>query len=151
LSLTTKEIKEILAAIEASGWDEAQVTIGDVTISVSRDGAAGLMPPAAPWAVPAATPPAPALPEPLPFTGGVAVRWPVLGLLWRARAPGAAPFVDEGSVVAAGDTLCIVEVMKLMNHVTCEISGTVATVHATNGDMVERGAVLFTIVPAEAG
>lgn len=158
MSLTTKEIKEILAAIEESGWDEAQVTIGDVTISLSRGGGSITPPQPRPENTPepeAVAPPL--LPEPqadLPpaaLNGGFAVRSPVLGMFWRAPAPGAPPFVDEGSTVAAGDTLCIVEVMKLMNHVTCEVAGTVAAVHATNGDMVEQDALLFTIVPAEAG
>lgn len=155
MSLTTKEIKEILAAIEESGWDEAQVTIGDVTISVSRGGVS-LSPPSP---LPAAPEPAAQLLQETPsdasppaaLNGGFAVRSPVLGMFWRSPAPGAPPFVDEGATVAVGDTLCIVEVMKLMNHVIAEVAGTVVAVHATNGGMVEQDALLFTIVPGEAG
>jgi acetyl-CoA carboxylase biotin carboxyl carrier protein len=68
-----------------------------------------------------------------------------VGLFWRAPSPGAPPFVEVGSPVAAGETVAIVEVMKLMNHVTATVSGTVTAVLAENGQPVEFGQVLVVI------
>ena len=71
-----------------------------------------------------------------------------MGLFWRAPSPGAPPFVELGGRVAAGDTVAIVEVMKLMNHVRAGVAGTVLAVHPENGQMVEHGDPLFTVEPA---
>jgi acetyl-CoA carboxylase biotin carboxyl carrier protein len=153
MSLSTQQIREILAIIEGSGWDEAQITVGDTTIHVSKDGGAPVV--VASIAVPEPAPVLPPAPSPTAAVGGngsgpagTTVPSPVLGMFWRAPEPGAPPFVDVGSTVAAGDTLCIVEVMKLMNHIACETPGKIVAVHPTNGDMVEAGAPLFTIEAA---
>lgn len=162
MTLSAKEIKEILAVIEASGWDEAQVTVGDVTLTVSKGGnglpvlgAGQDPPPAAPAPAlpeapaPAAAPAAPdaagpAVPAAAPAAGGHVVASPTVGVFWRSPEPGAPPFVDVGDTVAAGQTLCIVEVMKLMNHVVADVAGTVTAVHPANGETVEHGTPLFT-------
>jgi acetyl-CoA carboxylase biotin carboxyl carrier protein len=170
LSLNTQEIKEILAILDESGWDDAEVTVGDLTLKVSK-GAGGLRVESQPRerptqaatgaseptangssAAPAdsdlqsAAPPAalPAATEP----SGVLVSSPSIGVFWRSPEPGAPPFVEVGASVEAGETLCIVEVMKLMQQVTAEVSGTVTQVHAENGGEVEFGTALFTIVPS---
>jgi biotin carboxyl carrier protein len=78
---------------------------------------------------------------------GTVVESPSVGLFWRSPAPGAPPFVDAGTHVAAGDTLAIVEVMKLMNHVVAPAPGIVQAVLAENGARVEYGQSLFTIGP----
>jgi acetyl-CoA carboxylase biotin carboxyl carrier protein len=70
-----------------------------------------------------------------------------VGLFWRAPSPGAPPFVEVGARVAAGETVAIVEVMKLMNHVVAAAPGTVQAVLAENGARVEYGQPLFTIDP----
>jgi biotin carboxyl carrier protein len=75
------------------------------------------------------------------------VNSPSVGLFWRAPAPGAPAFVEVGGPVAAGDTVAIVEVMKLMNHVTAPVSGTVIAVLPENGEAVEFGQVLAVIDP----
>jgi acetyl-CoA carboxylase biotin carboxyl carrier protein len=80
---------------------------------------------------------------------GVQVTAPSVGLFWRAPSPGAPPFVEVGKPVTAGDTVAIVEVMKLMNHVTATVSGTVAAVLAENGQAVEFGQVLVVIDGAD--
>ncbi|MCR1783685.1 hypothetical protein KVF89_14180 [Nocardioides carbamazepini] len=165
-TLTADDIRRVLEALDASGWDEALITVGDLRIAVARNG--GSLPlegtaPAAP-AVPTAGPAGPSAPvapvadtpSPIPasapgaFTADVAgevVTAPSVGVFWRAPEPGAAPFVEVGAHVARGDTLCIVEVMKLMSHVDAPVSGTVAHVHVENAQSVEHGAPLFTIVP----
>lgn len=158
MALTTQEIKEILAVLEESGWDEAQVAIGDVTLTVSKNGAAMPLPPS-PGASPAvgngasapATPPPapPAAPEAGAVAEGHVVSAPSIGLFWRSPEPGAPPFVEVGSSVAEGDTLCIVEVMKLMQQVVADVAGTITAIHVDNGGNVEAGTPLFTIAPAD--
>jgi acetyl-CoA carboxylase biotin carboxyl carrier protein len=70
---------------------------------------------------------------------------PSAGVFWRAPSPASPPFVSEGDTVADADTVCIVEVMKLMNHVPAAVSGTVRSVLAENGQMVEGGQPLFLV------
>ena len=72
---------------------------------------------------------------------------PSPGIFWRSPLPGAPPFAELGRHVAAGDTLCIIEVMKLMNHITAHVSGTMADILVGNGQPVSRGQVLFRIRP----
>lgn len=72
---------------------------------------------------------------------------PSPGIFWRSPLPGAPPFTDLGRHVAVGDTLCIVEVMKLMNHIAAHVSGTMTDIMAENGQQVSRGQVLFRIRP----
>lgn len=155
MSLTTKEIKEILEILEASGWDEATVMVGEVTVTVSKNGAATLAPaPPAAVAAPVTAAPAPA-PAPVPVAlgtpatnGGHTIESSTVGVFWRAPEPGAPPFVDVGAAVEAGQQLCIVEVMKLMTPVHADVAGTVSAIHVGNGDKVECGTPLLTIVPA---
>jgi acetyl-CoA carboxylase biotin carboxyl carrier protein len=109
-----------------------------------RGQAAGLRAPAASAKpVPAPTPPARAA---LP-AGASVVRAPMVGTIYLAPEPGAAPFVKVGQQVAAGDQLCIIEVMKLMNAVTAEQPGTVSDILAGDGEAVEFGQDLFVIAP----
>ena len=165
MSLNPQEIRQILDALEASDWDEAVVTVGDVSISVARGGAtiaaAQPLAPASPAAVPqrtdpvvaapvAAAPvaaaPVAAVPVAAPASG-VDVPSPTVGLFWRAPQPGAPPFVEVGQVVQLGEVLCIVEVMKLMYNVTAEVAGTVVAIHVENAQAVEFNQPLMTILP----
>jgi acetyl-CoA carboxylase biotin carboxyl carrier protein len=84
---------------------------------------------------------------PVADSGAIAVVAQSPGIFWRSPQPGAPPYADVGDHVDAGATLCIVEVMKLMNHVTAQCAGTVAEVIARNGEQVERGQLLFRLVP----
>ena len=78
---------------------------------------------------------------------GTAVPSPSVGLFWRGPAPGAPPFVEVGAHVRAGDTVGIVEVMKLMNHVGAPVDGVVTAVAVGNGDTVEFGQTLVVVEP----
>jgi acetyl-CoA carboxylase biotin carboxyl carrier protein len=152
-------IHALLEAFDKSDWLEMTVSIGNDRLHVSRrargDGApeAALAelepePSAAPGrALPELVQLQPAHATPQPLTGTV-VESPSVGLFWRSPAPGAPPFVDVGTHVAAGDTLAIVEVMKLMNHIVAPAPGTVQAVLAENGARVDYGQPLFTIDPA---
>jgi acetyl-CoA carboxylase biotin carboxyl carrier protein len=118
--------------------------------------AASAAAPAASSPLDAPAPPAAAASEPTGVAAAAVVARPVtgtpvtspsVGLFWRAPSPGAPPFVEIGGPVAQGDTVAIVEVMKLMNHVTAPVSGTVTAVLPENGEAVEYGQVLVTIDP----
>ena len=94
-----------------------------------------------------------AVPEPdFPATAAVSgtlirVESPMVGTFFRAPEPGAPPFVEVGDVVAPGQTLCILEAMKLMNEVKAEVEGVVRGVHAENAEPVEFGQLLFELEP----
>ncbi len=98
--------------------------------------------PAVPAVEPAATAPAPAA---APKPGATEVCAPMVGVFYVAPSPGAEPFVRVGSKVKKGETLCILEAMKLMNEVVAECDGEVAEICATDGELVEYGRVLFRI------
>jgi acetyl-CoA carboxylase biotin carboxyl carrier protein len=77
----------------------------------------------------------------------VRVESPMVGTFYRAPAPGSAPFVTEGDAVAAGQTLCILEAMKLMNEVKAEVEGVIRAIHVGNAEPVEYGQLLFELEP----
>ena len=166
MSLSPDEIRSVLGSLQKSSWDQAVVRIGEVEISVARNGAS--LPgeaasrgssapranvataPEAPVVVAAAppvaanTPAAGAAPASAPVDGHV-ISAPSVGVFWRSPEPGAAPFVEVGSRVAVGDTLGIVEVMKLMNNIASDVSGEVVAVYVENATAVEYGTPLVTI------
>jgi acetyl-CoA carboxylase biotin carboxyl carrier protein len=166
VSLTPEDIRALVSAFESSDWDEMSLQYGDTRLDLSRSGrppaasaiaapaAAPAAPaavapptpaPAAPAAAPASAPTSPAASAALP--DGHRVTSPSLGLFWRSPQPGAPAFVEIGQKVAAEDTVCIVEVMKLMNHVKAGVAGTVIAIQPENGGMVEFGATLVVIDP----
>ena len=163
MSLTPQEIRQVLDILANSSWDEAVVSVGDVTIAVARNGAtlpsmstspaAAVTPSAASVAAPAPVAPSVAAAAPAPAAAaavpdsGVRVEAPSVGVFWRAPEPGSAPFVEVGQRVEAGQDMCIVEVMKLMNRVPAPLAGIVTHVHTGNGEAVEYGTPLFTIAP----
>jgi acetyl-CoA carboxylase biotin carboxyl carrier protein len=164
------ELRSLLQVIEDAGWAYARVEIDGVTLVVSSDpdfaaadaadGAAASVAAAPAPTTAAPVPPAPATPAPTPPAtpaevpadhSGPAetVTAPTIGLFWRSPKPGAPPFVEIGDTVQAGDTVCIIEVMKLMTHVTAPVAGTVTAIHIANGSMVEHGTALVDVTPAD--
>lgn len=164
MELNPETIRALLDAFENSDWREMTVTIGEDRLHVSRDATPNgseplaTAPAPAPAPPPAATAPPPAAP-PAPEPGpaapapaaqshdGTAIESPSVGLFWRAPSPGAPPFVEVGDHVAAGATVAIVEVMKLMNHVTSPVDGTVAAILVENGAAVEFGQPIVIVDP----
>jgi acetyl-CoA carboxylase biotin carboxyl carrier protein len=152
VALSPDEIKQILDLLEAAGWDEARITVGDSTLAVSRGSGTGRAfsvsaapverAPAQEGATEQAAA-APVLASAAP--SGHVITSPTVGVFWRAPEPGAPPFVELGAAVEPGTNLCIVEVMKLMNYVTTEVAGVVAAIHVANGDAVMKGTPLFSI------
>jgi acetyl-CoA carboxylase biotin carboxyl carrier protein len=151
LELDQPTIRALLEAFDGSDWLEMTVSIGSDRLHVSRrapgeKAPSESAPPIPEPAVPEVVHAPPAHTTTRSSTGTV-VESPSVGLFWRSPAPGAPPFVDAGTPVAAGDTLAIVEVMKLMNHVVAPAPGIVQAVLAENGARVEYGQPLFTIDP----
>jgi acetyl-CoA carboxylase biotin carboxyl carrier protein len=154
MEISQEVIRALLDAFDKSDWQEMTVTIGNDRLHVSRNGGA---PPPAPEPAAAAPPPPaakPAAAEPKPqppvtspqsLPEGTVVESPSVGLFWRAPSPGAPPFVEVGASVAEGDTLAIVEVMKLMNHVVAPVAGEVKAIVPENGEAVEYGQPLVVI------
>lgn len=146
MGLSDDDVREILRIVDESDVDELQIQTDGFSLHVSRRGAALSSPTAAP---PAGAHAAERQPDPEPPTepdeDTVAVPSPMLGTFYRAETPGAAPFVEVGSTVEADSTVCIIEVMKMMNSVTAGISGMVVEVCAENGELVEYGEPLIRV------
>jgi acetyl-CoA carboxylase biotin carboxyl carrier protein len=148
--MNISEIKELIQALLDSGVAELEVQRGDHRVRIVRGAAAQEVVVAAP----AAVAPAPALPvvsapaPPKPEEGLLTVKSPIVGTYYSAPSPGAAEFVNVGDAVKPGKVLCIVESMKLMNEIECEVSGTIIAKHVDNGQPVEYGTTLFTVRPS---
>jgi oxaloacetate decarboxylase alpha subunit len=141
-----ERIREVVRIVQETGIGEVTIEEAGMRVSVraSSDIAAPAPVSEAPLALPAETaPPAPMRPA----NGFVRVESPMVGTFYRASQPGAPPFVEEGDVVAAGQTLCILEAMKLMNEVKSDVEGVVRTIHVENAEPVEFGQVLFDLEP----
>jgi oxaloacetate decarboxylase alpha subunit len=143
-----ERIREIVRIVQETGVAEIALEEAGTRVSVRRTEEAPL-PGQEPVAPPQAAEPETVLSEPEPSTDGVMrVEAPMVGTFYRAPQPGAPPFVEEGDAVAPGQTLCILEAMKLMNEVKAEIEGIVRTIHVQNGQPVEFGQALFDLEPA---
>ena len=143
-----RKLKKLIELVEESGIAELEVTEGEEKVKICKSvaHAAPLVSMMAPVAMPtaaASTVTAAAMPAALPE--GHTVKAPMVGTFYRAAAPGAKPFVDVGHKVAVGDTLCVIEAMKLMNEIEADFAGTVRSILAENGQPVEYGEPLFVI------
>jgi oxaloacetate decarboxylase alpha subunit len=145
-----ERIREVVRIVQETGIAEIAVEEEGTRVSVRRTDEV------APGEAEAA--PAPIGPETLtepatevaPSDGAIRVEAPMVGTFYRAPQPGAPPFVEEGDAVAPGQTLCILEAMKLMNEVKAEVEGVVRTIHVQNGQSVEYGQALFDLEPVLA-
>jgi oxaloacetate decarboxylase (Na+ extruding) subunit alpha len=144
-----ERIREIVRIVQDTGIAEIAVEEEGTRVSVRRtedrvplEGVA----PLPSGAEPEAAADEPATVEPM-TDGAVRIEAPMVGTFYRASQPGAPPFVEEGDAVAPGQTLCILEAMKLMNEVKAEIEGIVRTIHVQNGQAVEYGQALFDLEP----
>jgi acetyl-CoA carboxylase biotin carboxyl carrier protein len=147
-----RKVKKLIELLEASSVDEIEIKEGEESVRISRNTGAPIAMAAAP--VPAApampAPVAPALapaPAPAPAVNtDDAVKSPMVGTFYRSPSPEAPSFVEVGQSVRAGDVLCIVEAMKMMNQIEADRAGTVTAIHAENGEPVEFDQPLITIV-----
>ncbi len=138
-----RKIKKLIEIIEESDIAELEITEGEESVRISRYSSTAPAPAAAPLAI-AAPAAAPAEPEEEKITGHV-VKSPMVGTYYRSASPGAKPFVDVGQAVNTGDTLCIIEAMKILNQIESDASGTVTKILVENAQPVEYGQPLFVI------
>jgi acetyl-CoA carboxylase biotin carboxyl carrier protein len=149
--LSYDDVRKILAILDASTLDEIHIEIGDLKLEVRRRGSAPRTQFDPGPAERAGRSPNESRAERAASTGvqlapgQFAVTAPMLGTFYRAPAPDASPFIEIGSVVNIGDTLCIIEVMKLMNTIKAERAGRVAAIPAQNATMVEFGQPLVIL------
>ena len=146
-----RKVKKLIELLEASSVDEIEIKEGEESVRISRNTAApiAMAAPVAAPVMPAAVASAPAAPAPAPeaaaSSAANAVKSPMVGTFYRSPSPDAGPFVEVGQSVRAGDVLCIVEAMKMMNQIEADRTGTVTAIHADNGEPVEFDQPLITV------
>jgi acetyl-CoA carboxylase biotin carboxyl carrier protein len=154
-----RKVKKLIELLDDSGIAEIEITEGEDSVRISR------YPTGAPAVAAPAIAPAPAAPVAAPSAGaepaqaapgekieeeGFEVTAPMVGTFYAASSPGAAPYVQVGDRVSEGDTLCIIEAMKMMNQIEADVSGVVKSIRIQNGEPVEFGQVLFVIDQRDA-
>jgi len=140
-----EKVRELLKSLENSSVEELELETEGLKIKVKfkREGVS--VP--APSEVPLTPEPSPAEEKAQPEENYYVVESPMVGTFYRAPAPGAEPFVKEGDYVEKGQTLCIIEALKVMNEIESEVSGVVRKILVENGQPVEFGQPLFYIEP----
>ncbi len=143
-----RKLKKLIDLVQESGIAELEITEGEERVRINRSGnpmqAVMAMQQAPAAAAPAAAP-APVVPEAPAAPEGHTVKSPMVGTFYRSSAPGAKPFVELGQSVSAGDTLCIIEAMKLLNEIEADQGGTIKAILVENGQPVEYGQPLFIV------
>jgi len=147
-----RKLKTLIDLVSDSNVSELEITEAEGKVRIVKGGGAMVqgypMPvpmPAMPVPAPVAAAPAVAAPAAAPVVSGHTVKAPMVGTFYRAASPGAKAFVDVGSVVKEGDTVCIIEAMKILNEIEADKAGTVTKILAENGQAVEYGQPLFII------
>ena len=140
MALSDEDVREVLRLIDESELDELLIETDGFKLHVLRGSSQ--------FPVPSSEGPDPSTVNPQPSTDGAIISAPMLGTFYRAEAPGASPFVDVGAKVSADTTVCLIEVMKMMNSISAGVEGTIVEVCADNAALVEFGQPLFRIEPA---
>ena len=147
-----RKIKKLIELVEESGIAELEITEGEESVRINRHSSAPMAAPvhyaaapAAPVAAPAAAPVAAEESAAPAVVSGHQVKSPMVGTFYRASSPEAASYVEVGDTVSVGDTLCIVEAMKMMNQIESDKAGVVKAILVDNEDAVEFDQPLFVI------
>lgn len=146
-----RKVKKLIELLEESDVAEIEIHEGEESVRISRYGsmpvaaAAPVAMQQAPAPQPAAAAPAPAAEETSDEIQGHAVKSPMVGTFYRSPSPGSKPFIEVGQQVSVGDTLCIIEAMKILNQIESDKSGTVKKILVENGEPVEYNEPLFVI------
>lgn len=148
-----RKLKTLIDLVSESNVSELEITEAEGKVRIVKGGGAVVQQfvaapvqaaPVAAAAAPAAAAPVAELPAPAAVTGHQ-VKSPMVGTFYRSASPGAKPFIEVGAQVKEGDTLCIIEAMKILNEIEADKSGTVTRILADNGQAVEYGQALFVI------
>lgn len=146
-----RKVKKLIDLLDESGIHEIEIHEGEESVRITRS-PSGTAVAAAPTAMPAPAPaPTPAAGEPpaaapaAPEMDGHHVTAPMVGTFYRAPSPGSKPFVEVGQTVEVGETLCIIEAMKMLNPIEADQAGTIRDILVENGNPVEYGQPLFII------
>ncbi len=147
-----RKVKKLIELLDESGIAEIEITEGDEAVRISRyaqgvPAAPATVAPVAAAPAPAPAPAAEAAPAPAaePEEDGFLVTAPMVGTFYAAASPGAAPYIQVGDRVKEGDTLCIIEAMKMMNQIEADVAGVVKSIRVQNGEPVEYGQTLIVI------
>lgn len=146
-----RKVKKLIELLEESGIAEIEIHEGEESVRISRNHYASAppmimqAPPAIAAPLPAAAPSAETDNSATDAISGHTVDSPMVGTFYRAASPGAKLFVEVGQSVGVGDTLCIIEAMKLLNQIEADKAGTIKAILAENGQPVEYGQPLFII------
>jgi acetyl-CoA carboxylase biotin carboxyl carrier protein len=150
-----RKLKTLIDLVSDSNVSELEITEAEGKVRIVKGGGASAqsyqMPvaqvaaPVAPAAPVPSTNPAPAVVQAAPADAGHAVKSPMVGTFYRSASPGSKPFVEVGSVVKEGETVCIIEAMKILNEIEADKAGTVTQILCVNGQAVEYGQPLFII------
>jgi len=143
-----RKVKKLIELLEESGIAELEIKEGEESVRISRQStvtqyAAPVMASAPATAVP--PPPVSVAPVAVPESRGHHVKSPMVGTYYGAASPTSAPFVTEGQQVNVGDTLCIIEAMKMMNQIESDKAGTIKKILVENGSPVEFDQIMFII------
>ena len=145
-----RKLKTLIDLVSESNVSELEITEAEGKVRIVKSGAtvvhqyAGAAPAAAAPAAPPVAAAVAELPAPVQPTGHT-VKSPMVGTFYRASSPGAKAFVEVGSVVKEGETICIIEAMKILNEIEADKSGTISRILGENGQAVEYGQPLFVI------
>jgi acetyl-CoA carboxylase biotin carboxyl carrier protein len=158
-----RKLKKLIDLVQESGIAELEITEGEEKVKIVKGGAVSITPASAaalglapagtpdlrpapaPTALAAAAPAAAAAAEPPALQEGHVVKSPMVGTFYRSPSPDAKPFVEVGQAVKEGETICIIEAMKLMNEIEADAGGTVKAILVENGQPVEYGQPLFIL------
>jgi len=143
-----RKLKTLIDLVSESNVSELEITEAEGKVRIVKSGTAVVQQfVAAPVQAPVAAAAAPVaeLPAPAAVSSGHTVKSPMVGTFYRASSPGAKPFVEVGSQVKEGETICIIEAMKILNEIEADKSGTVTRILGENGQAVEYGQPLFVI------
>jgi len=148
-----RKVKKLIELLDESGIAEIEITEGEESVRISRYSPNAPAVAAAPAPIAVAAPvAAPAVAEAVaePEDDGYLVAAPMVGTFYAASSPGAAPYVQVGDRVNEGDTLCIIEAMKMMNQIEADASGVIKSIRVQNGEPVEYGQTLIVIDQRQA-
>jgi acetyl-CoA carboxylase biotin carboxyl carrier protein len=145
-----RKLKTLIDLVSESNVSELEITEAEGKVRIVKGGGAGVQQVVATAPVAAPAPTAPTVPAPAPVAAaeaprGHVVKSPMVGTFYRSSSPGAKPFVEIGSQVKEGETICIIEAMKILNEIEADKTGTITEILCENGQAVEYGQPLFVI------